>query len=312
MSSVAFRTAAHERPVEADESGRKNSKLENNPDDFFSDFAALLSAPLQLDSQESQSFESSFFALCPGCGLESTHALVSKGFLRKDEYSCITCSQRTSKCIQFSICRGVTKSNFLWDDAHCESCEKKIQMVGNGETTFGIFVQNFKEQSAIVEGKENEPDTSVRNSELHALTDSGSDVGVKLKNDIEPSSNTVSDHAEPDLLASSSEIEQTISPQTLNSSPNDNSNSNIGVLPIESDEPWIAVRDVVLNWPGPERADVDLYRHLCAHKAWVNRWVVSCSGDEAWAVRRILAHLKWRQQYGLDTIMDEVLIMSCS
>jgi hypothetical protein len=41
-------------------------------------------------------------------------------------------------------------------------------------------------------------------------------------------------------------------------------------------------------------------------RAWLQRWVVSCQGDADWAARRIFAHLRWRQEYHVDNIMQEV------
>eukprot|EP00960_Hanusia_phi_P075738 768461-Hanusia_phi.AAC.2 len=60
---------------------------------------------------------------------------------------------------------------------------------------------------------------------------------------------------------------------------------------------WEIMRDALLTWPGPERSDIDLYREMICHKG--------SSNDPVWALKRILTHLKWRQEYRVDTIMEE-------
>jgi hypothetical protein len=51
--------------------------------------------------------------------------------------------------------------------------------------------------------------------------------------------------------------------------------------------------------------NVDKYRAMVCRRAWLMRWVVGSANDLLRAFRRILVHLRWRQEYGLDTIMDE-------
>ena len=331
---------------------------ENNlSDNFLADVAALLTVPLLSEPIDpNQEILDVFLSQCPWCGLNSNHLLIAKGILRKDEYKCASCSQRTSKCVQFSFCGKATKSNFLWDDSICCSCEEKIQEVGNGDLSFGKFVQNLQyhskaskcdangDEELIVSdssvrcdvfsvphtdsmGVTNESFEKSKSNEMESGTESnliddldllGIFCASKTLNpdELNPDGDNV--HFQPENKSFSSDDKQSAMSKILireasNSNlQSDLQRSSMGNQSVtepslhEYDESWQAVREVVLNWPGPERADVDRYRELCSHKAWVRRWVVSCGGDEAWAVRRILAHLKWRQEYRLDTIMDEV------
>ena len=70
------------------------------------------------------------------------------------------------------------------------------------------------------------------------------------------------------------------------------------------DEDWRTVRDALLTWQGGEREYVDRWRpHIC-RKNFVGRWVSSAKGDLEVATRRLLKHLKWRCEWGLDEIAD--------
>ena len=70
-------------------------------------------------------------------------------------------------------------------------------------------------------------------------------------------------------------------------------------------EPWQFMREALLSWPGPERDNVDKYRAMVCHQVWLQRWLTACGGDVVWAMKRILTHLEWRQEYRVDSIMDE-------
>jgi len=70
-------------------------------------------------------------------------------------------------------------------------------------------------------------------------------------------------------------------------------------------EPWEYMREALLSWPGPERANVDKYRAMLCHPAWIKRWLKACGGDVTWAMQRVLTHLEWRQEFKVDTIMSE-------
>jgi hypothetical protein len=73
------------------------------------------------------------------------------------------------------------------------------------------------------------------------------------------------------------------------------------------------VRDALLHWPvAEERAEAECRRDLVSHRVWVRRWLLQYPGDGALAARKILAHLRWRREYRLDTIMDEVRCTCCS
>ena len=317
-----------ERVEQREEPEHKKSNPEMQADNLFSDIASLLSVPLKQDRVDGAD-ESSMFAVCPWCGLESTHVLVSKGFLRKDEFSCITCSQRTSQCEQHTVCQGVTKSSFFWDDALCSNCEEQIQKVSKGEISLGAFLRNFQEQSIVTElqsdgdmsqvpfspaqGNEAEPVEMPVGSDPHVgAPECRSKHSVVLFDNCEAAGKNalgLSSDREKVLSTDQDLTNQTGSMTNQTGSPSSPLASSILGEGASEPEPWMTVRDVILNWPGPEREDVHRYRELCSHKAWVRRWIKSCAGDEAWAVRRIFAHLKWRQQYGLDTIMDEVVQM---
>jgi hypothetical protein len=70
-------------------------------------------------------------------------------------------------------------------------------------------------------------------------------------------------------------------------------------------EPWEYMREALLSWPGPERANVDKYRAMLCHPAWIKRWLKACDGDMVWAMKRVLTHLEWRQEFKVDNIMSE-------
>lgn len=70
-------------------------------------------------------------------------------------------------------------------------------------------------------------------------------------------------------------------------------------------ETWEYMREALLSWPGPERENIDKYRAMICHEAWIRRWLHACAGDAKWAMTRILNHLQWRQEYKVDDILDE-------
>ena len=65
-------------------------------------------------------------------------------------------------------------------------------------------------------------------------------------------------------------------------------------------EPWLYIREALLSWPGQERANIDKYRGMLCHEAWIKRWLFACGGDVVWAMQRVLTHLAWRQEYNVD------------
>jgi hypothetical protein len=326
-------------------------------DNFLAEVAALLTVPFQLDNLDTNSSTESavhnFFAACPWCGMESSHIFVSKGFLRKDEFMCVTCNMRTSKCVKHALCKSATKSTFIWDDSLCIICDEEIQKIGSGEISLGAFIQSFQdaETSKHVEGGgiiESNSVLACQATQSNGCAESFRSPSAFLESGEAAASEQASHTNRCDSLCAADASQPASTPDApppLAPNPEqeaghpctsdaaapppaaapthahaaqghaaaeggasrppcaaaaapacatqlaasdtrfDRSRGGAAAAAAGEEEPWATVRDVVLNWPGPERADVDAYRELCAHKAWVRRWVVSCAGDEAWAVR---------------------------
>jgi hypothetical protein len=49
-------------------------------------------------------------------------------------------------------------------------------------------------------------------------------------------------------------------------------------------EAWQYMREALLAWPGPERANIDKYRAMICHEAWLKRWIKACGGDMIWVL----------------------------
>lgn len=221
-------------------------------------------------------------AFCSHCSTTSKHQLVERHRARKDEYICTACTERTCKCLKYGICHGAAKSNFLWDDALCGECDRQFAA---SHSTRGR--PEYEKR-----GRERE-DALNRNFEammVMADEERMSRVPSEEKSLVSPD-NVVS--LKKALQQQVSKIPRPFKKITRRK-PDD-------VL-----EPWEVLRDALLSYPCPQqRADVEKYRKMCCHKAWLNRWIIGSEMDPAYAMRRILVHLKWRQDYKLDTIMDE-------
>jgi hypothetical protein len=264
--------------------------IPKSADNFLLNVGTMLANPIQISLPVKE--QRTFTALCPWCGFDCFQAHIKAGFLQKDLFKCSKCDQLTSKCVNFASCEGASKGSFVWDEKMCPICEQNCEQEENPvischdffcELPCGLLFTNELEKP-IVSGC----DQNVRRVSLKYNLDQSipfplarhvrklSSIGIELA--------IKHNFFEPDAAAARAA-------------------GGDGAAPME---PWRVVRDAVLCWPGPERADVARCEELCTHGAFARRWLAASGGDEARAVRRILAHLRWRGEYGVDAMADEV------
>ena len=266
---------ANEKPI--------RSKNGFSPERILQDINNVLSAPLPFDIPTSQADAAHFVAVCPWCCTESLHAFVGRGILLKLLFQCDSCSEQTSRCINFSSCAAACKVAPFWGDAFCERCEGRAYSEPATERSPAAPAggpgrsRGSRRRSPSPPAAASPPASARRGraltrpagrAELCAAARSD-DGGSGSESDADPGDGAVEDGE-------------------------------------DSGEGWAAVRDALLRWPVPEeRAEVERRCDLVAHRVWVRRWALQYPGDGALAARKILEHLRWRREYGLDTIMDE-------
>ncbi len=260
--------------------------IPNSADNFVLNVGTMLANPIQNSSLSNENRK--FATLCPWCGVDCLQAHIKAGFLQKDLFKCIGCEQLTSKCVNFASCAGAAKGSFVWDEKLCPKCDQSCDQGINSITSIQDFFCEIP-CGVIFTNERQKPiakdcDHNVRRVSLKYHLDQS--IPFPLAKHVRKLSTIAIEFSikqnffEPDFAASAT-----------------------GATPMES---WKVVRDAVLCWPGPERADVARFEELCAHGAFARRWLAASGGDEARAVQRILAHLRWRREYAVDSIEDEV------
>mmetsp|Transcript_61392 Transcript_61392/g.164904 ORF Transcript_61392/g.164904 Transcript_61392/m.164904 type:complete len:339 (-) Transcript_61392:531-1547(-) len=267
------------------------------PEIVLREISALFTAPFRNHSEDVLEDTSAFESMCPHCFMMGSHMFVSKGFLRKHEYCCLTCSDRTSKCVRFQYCGNATKSNFLWDDAFCESCDRSIQRAAAGDVDLEkVFLESSDNNNQSVGCSASVDAVSIWNGDYKssASVQEGDSFVCRT-----PMSNQIID---PVCHQSHRPFEPTHDQPACA----DQVEPDHCEIIENANKPWCTIYCALVHWPGEDRVHIDRYRHLWCHRAWIERWIRSCGGDQAWTMRRILAHFRWRQKFRVDTIMDEV------
>jgi hypothetical protein len=288
------------------------SDISKSADNIVVDFVSLLSG---LPSDES------CFSNCPWCGFECFHAHVLSGLFGKDLFKCRGCEQLTSKCLNHAECHNFTKGSLVWDQKHCVRCDKATDQLTNAVLGIHDFLHDLP--CGILFGshekQENSPkwSSSTRRVSLiyhldQSTQSSGSSISRRLSSiGLESISRRLSSIGleiciEQSHFGSGGEPSSPTSPSLLDDA------ATGGEHPEAPMEPCMVARDAVLCWPGPEQHDVARFAAICAHGAFARRWLTAAGGDTARAVRMILAHLRWRREYGVDTILDEARLLSIS
>jgi hypothetical protein len=274
-------------------------------------------------------------ALCLSCCKQTLHEIFAKEFLRKDRLRCLLCNRQSVKCDKFEDCRGLCKTWLLWDEIFCEMCFWKYGFempcseipLGDYFDSCGRERKTKKVQTQKIKVAPSSPEASVKRGTSPAKSfKEFSDACCTAKPSIPVRISSANALFADDQSLDGSKPHRPLSLQSRFSRPP--SLRQVSAFTHAIDEPEIiagpsqpthdeeeeeeeedprsaAVRDAVLCWPGPERELVDSYRSLCAHRAFAARWLAACAGDDVAAVRGILAHLQWRQAYGVDSICDE-------
>jgi hypothetical protein len=262
---------------------QNRSKSDFSPERFLQDINNLLSAPLPFDLLTSEEDAAQFCAICPWCYTESMHSFVGKGILLKGIFKCVGCTEQTTRCLNFSTCASASKVAPFWEEAFCDRCESRSEP---SNTDLSSAVSGLRRRSWRGSGSP----LSI------ALSPGAARRGRALTRPAFGTTNQV----EP-VDASSTEEEDE------HESTDDDDDDDQQKEDEDEGGEWIAVRDALLHWPvAEERAEAECRRDLVSHRVWVRRWLLQYPGDGALAARKILAHLRWRREYRLDTIMDEV------
>ena len=274
---------------------KSSQKSPNSAEDLLFNFKSFLSSPVRSESQASDSFH----ARCPWCGQENRQNKIVSVIFGKNLFKCSGCEQLTSRCQRFADCKRAAKGSLLWDQRLCSNCDQAADHITNTVLDIQDFFSGVS-CGVLFGGPEELPKT------LQPHTSNKCVRRVSLKYHLDQSKHLES----PTVLRRHSNFGLEISIETTvfeteadPESPIDSCRSQ-GHEPYM--EPWMVVRDTVLCWPGPERTDVARCLDLCAHGAFARRWLAACGGDPARAVRQILVHLRWRREFGVDSMEDEV------
>lgn len=257
---------------------------------------------LDLVSLISRSSSDEFcFAKCPWCGFECFHAHVVSGLFGKDLFKCRGCEQLTSKCLNHTECNSLTKGSLVLDQKYCIACDKSADRLTNAllgiqhffhDLPCGILFGSHQNQQNSPKWSSNTRRVSLK-YHLDQSTHSSSSNKSRRVSAIGLEICIEQSHFEPESDQDSSPVSPLLDEAGTVQSPE---------APME---PWMVVRDAVLCWPGPERHDVDRCAAMCAHGAFARRWLTAAGGDMTRAARMILAHVRWRREYGVETIHDE-------
>eukprot|EP00960_Hanusia_phi_P005593 162226-Hanusia_phi.AAC.1 len=272
-------------------------------------------------------------AICSWCDRYSMHLLEERRLLRKDSFRCSSCGKICCPCDNVDKCGGYAKCLPYWDEALCTRCGFDQPPTQNkfldhilrriSEKQDQSTQHTPEERLNGLEAQEDLVDNLVQHTStaIDVIRQSSEQwtehLASLFQHKAEPTSSIEERRRSRELMESCKESGSLQNSELMESCKESGSLQNSEGCCVQSNnelsvaaslQAWEQVRDNLLGMDtDPHRLHVSANEEILRRRAFVMRWLRSSHPpmDVQQTTDRLLKHLKWRYDEGINEIQNE-------